>query len=257
MSDPTAILTNIPEHGYTEELLPTDAKEFDKVVTNRRSVRVFTDEKVPEHIVQQVLDWGLLAANSSNLQAREIYWIKDPEKKAQMVKACFNQSTARTAQEIIVVVAKLNSWKQIKQQMVSYFNETKNPHKGIFVYYQKLVPYVYTQGPLSIFGFVKKLFSFFAGFFRPVPREPNSRADMRVWAVKSAALACQNIMMGFSAHGFDTCPMEGYDSARVKKIIGLGCNDEVVMAISVGKRDKRGVYSERIRMPREQFVKIL
>lgn len=257
MADPTAILTNIPEHGYTEALLPVDAKEFDKVVTNRRSVRVFTDEKIPEEVVQQVIDWGLLAANSSNLQAREIYWVKNPEKKKELVKACFNQSTARTAQELIVVVAKLNNWKKIQKQMIRYFEETKNPHKGIFVYYQKLVPYVYTQGPLSVFGLVKKVISFFGGLFRPIPREPNSRADMRVWSVKSAALAAQNIMMGFSAHGFDTCPMEGYDSSRVKKILGLGRNDEIVMVISAGKRDKRGVYSERIRMPREQFVKVV
>jgi nitroreductase len=78
---------------------------------------------------------------------------------------------------------------------------------------------------------------------------------MRVWAVKSTALACQNIMMGFSSFGFDTCPMEGYDSRRVKKTLGLGRNTEIVMAISVGKRDKKGVYGPRVRMPKEKFIK--
>lgn len=80
---------------------------------------------------------------------------------------------------------------------------------------------------------------------------------MRVWVAKSVALACQNIMMGFSAHGFDTCPMEGYDSKRVKKILGLGRESEIVMVISVGKRDKRGVYGERVRMPKENFIKVI
>jgi nitroreductase len=80
---------------------------------------------------------------------------------------------------------------------------------------------------------------------------------MRVWGAKSTALACQNIMMGFTAHGFDTCPMEGYDSARVKKILDLDGNSDVVMVISVGKRAKNGIYGPRIRMPRDQFVKIV
>jgi nitroreductase len=64
-------------------------------------------------------------------------------------------------------------------------------------------------------------------------------------------------MMGFSALGFDTCPMEGFDSSRVKAILDLKCGDEVVMVISAGKRDPKGVYGPRIRMPREQFIKII
>jgi len=79
---------------------------------------------------------------------------------------------------------------------------------------------------------------------------------MRVWAVKSTALGCQNIMMGFAAHGFDTCPMEGHDSSRVKKILGLRSRtSEIVMVIAVGKRDKKGVYGPRIRMNKDRFLK--
>jgi len=80
---------------------------------------------------------------------------------------------------------------------------------------------------------------------------------MRVWAVKSTALACQNLMMGFSAYGYDTCPMEGLDSKRVKKILGIKGKSEIVMAISAGKRAANGVYGPRIRMPKEQFIKIV
>jgi nitroreductase len=137
------------------------------------------------------------------------------------------------------------------------FNKSENIPTSARAYYEKLVPMVYSQGPLSIFGYSKKIATAFIGLFRPVPREPMSRSDMRVWAVKSTALACQNIMMGFSAFGFDTCPMEGLDSKRVKKTLGLGRNSEIVMAISVGKRDKKGIYGPRVRMPKEEFIKII
>ena len=59
---------------------------------------------------------------------------------------------------------------------------------------------------------------------RPVqalPREPIGKWGMRIWAHKSTALACAHFMLAMRAHGFDTCPMEGLDSARVKRILGL------------------------------------
>lgn len=251
------IFSEIPKFSHLESLEETSPVEFEKVIHNRRSVRVYTEEKVPEEVVQKVLDWALLAPNSSNLQPWEFYWVKDPQKKEELVKACFSQPAARTAQELIVAVARIDRWKEIRKDMLDLFNKSGNTPASAKAYYEKLVPMVYTQGPLNLLGLGKKIFFSVAGLFRTVPREPTSKADMRVWAHKSTALGCQNIMMGFSAFGFDTCPMEGLDSKRVKKILGLGRRAEIVMGISVGKRDPKGVYGPRIRMPREKFIKII
>jgi len=251
----TDIFSKIPEMNHDEPILETSHEEFDKIIHNRRSVRVYTNEKVPQEVMEKVLEWGIMAPNSSNLQPWEFYWVQDPKKKAEIVNACFNQPAARTAQEIIVCVARLDKWKEIRIEMLNLLNKNEKTPAAGKAYYQKLVPMVYNQGPLSLFGYSKKIFASIAGLFRPVPREPMSRSDMRVWAVKSTALGCQNIMMGFSAFGFDTCPMEGLDSSRVKKTLGLGRHAEIVMAISVGKRDKKGVYGPRIRMPKEKFIK--
>jgi nitroreductase len=257
MSDATSIFTKIPELGHIEELRPVSADNFTNVVLNRRSVRVYTDEKIPEDIVQKVLDLGLLAPNSSNLQCWEFYWVKHPVKKAQLVEALMGQPAARTSQELIVAVAKLKTWKSISQQMLELFKSTPNVPESAKAYYMKLVPIAYNQGPMGIFGLCKKIFVTVLGMFRPIPREPNSKADMRVWAHKSVALACENIMLGFAAYGYDSCPMEGFDSQRVKKVLELGSDSEIVMVISAGKRAKNGVYGPRVRMPREQFIKVI
>lgn len=256
--DPSEIFTKVPDFAHVEEFFETNPEEFGKIINNRRSVRVYTNEKVPKHVVEKVLDWGLAAPNSSNLQPWEFYWIQDPRKKSEIVEACFNQPAARTAQEIIVAVARTDTWNRTRKEMLELFakSEQKVPASAL-AYYEKLAPTVYTQGPLSVFGFAKRIFATGVGLFRPIPREPFSHSDMRVWAVKSTALGCQNIKMGFSAFGFDTCPMEGLDSKRVKKTLGLGRGAEIVMAISVGKRDKKGVYGPKIRMSRERFVKIV
>ena len=258
MSDSDNIFTKIPDLKYSEDLQPVSSENFDNLVHNRRSVRVYTDEKIPTDVVEQVLDWALLAPNSSNLQCWEFYWVNHPVKKAQLIEALFSQPAARTAQELIVAVAKLDTWKQNSKQMMKFFDESgqKIPHSARS-YYSKLVPVAYNQGPLGIFGPFKRLFMSVVGIFRPIPRQPKSIADMRVWANKSVALACENIMLGFSAFGFDTCPMEGFDSVRVKKVLELGSESDICMVISAGKRAKNGIYGPRIRFPKAQFVKVV
>lgn len=251
----TDIFKEIPDTHYQEIMNETSPEEFDKIIQNRRSVRVFSSSKVPNEIMERVLEWGLMAPNSSNLQPWEFYWVCDPKKKSEIVEACFNQPAAKTAQEILVCVAHINKWKEIRKEMLELFNKSENVPTAAKAYYEKIVPLAYNQGPLGIFGLTKKVFTSIVGIFRPIPREPTSKSDMRVWAAKSTALACQNIMMGFSAFGFDTCPMEGLDSKRVKKTLGLGKNAMIVMAIGVGKRETKGVYGPRIRMPKEKFIK--
>lgn len=251
------IFSKVPDNQYEEVMHETSPEEFNKIIVNRRSVRVYSNQKVPKEVVEQVLEWGLMAPNSSNLQPWEFYWVKDPRKKSELVEACLSQPAARTAQELIVAVARMDRWKEIRKEMISLLRKKENVPPSATAYYEKLVPIAYGQGPLGVFGLGKKIILNIAGLFRPTPRGPTSKADMRVWSVKSTALACQNIMMGFSAYGFDTCPMEGFDEVRVKKILGLGRKTEIVMVISVGKRDKKGVYGSRIRMPKEEFIKVI
>ena len=257
MADFTKLIDEMAGYNHEEGLAPVSPADFDKIIHNRRSVRFFTEEKVPDEVVERVLDWGLLAPNSSNLQPWEFYRVKDPLKKAELVSALLSQPAARTAQELIVAVAKRGNWKGVSRQMLEKFEVTPDVPKAAKDYYGKIVPLAYTVGPFGVLGILKKIVLTFVGLTRPIPREPTSVADMRVWAAKSTSLACENMMLGFSAFGYDSCPMEGYDSARVKKILGLGRKDEVVMVIGAGKRDPKGVYGPRIRMPRDQFVKTI
>lgn len=241
---------------YSESCPEINSAEFMKVITSRRSVRVFLDEKVPDAVMEQVLDAGLLAPSSSNLQTWQFYWIKDPAIKKKMDEACFGQPAASTAPAMVVVVARTDNWKKHSQQMIELFkqpSEFKTP-QAVINYYTKLVPIVYHQGWFSIIGWIRRLIFFTVGFFRPVPRYPLTVAQLREWSVKSAALAAENIMLAFRAFGFDSCPMEGFDEVRVKKALGLSSGAHIVMVIGAGKRAPKGVYGPRIRFPKEQMI---
>ncbi|MNT07879.1 putative NAD(P)H nitroreductase MhqN [compost metagenome] len=123
------------------------------------------------------------------------------------------------------------------------------------LYYQKIVPLAYTVGPFGILGFFKKIVLFARGLFMPTPRECTSQEDVNIWAVKSTALACENIMLTARALGFDSCPMEGMDSRRVRKILNLPSDALIVMGIALGERSPEGVYGPRFRFSKERFIK--
>ena len=226
--------------------------EFFETVKTRRSIRKYTQTPVPCEVIQKALDAALLAPNSSNLQTWEFYWVRSKEKKDQLVKACLSQSAARTAQELIVVVANPSLWKKTNPEMIKFTTQIKAP-RLVLTYYKKLVPLTYG---LAWLGPVKQAFYAIIGLFRPMPRGPVSARDLEEVSIKSAALASENFMLAVTAQGYATCPMEGLDEQRVKKLLNLSRGSRVVMAISVGEADpERGTWGPQVRFNRDWFVK--
>ena len=76
--------------------------EFFDLVGNVRAMRRLKPDPVPEELIMKVLNAGVMAASGQNLQPWEFYWVKDKYKKQELVEACFSQSAARTAQELVV-----------------------------------------------------------------------------------------------------------------------------------------------------------
>jgi nitroreductase len=231
---------------------------FRELVNARRSIRKFTDEKIPDHIVEACLDLALLAPNSSNLQTWEFYRLKSQQVKKDVAFACFSQPAATTASDLIVCVARPDHWQAHCKQMLEAFKaQPIETPKSAIVYYSKLAPFVYTVGFLNSLTPFKWIFNTIAGIFKVVPREPISSFGLSVWSIKSCALAAENLMLAFRSHGYDTCPMEGYDSKRVKKAMGLSSKAHIVMIVGAGKRADGGMYGPRIRFAREQFIKTI
>ncbi|WP_372370424.1 nitroreductase family protein [Candidatus Uabimicrobium sp. HlEnr_7] len=228
-------------------------ESFRKIVENRRSVRRFTNEEVPKDIVNDCLRLALLAPNSSNLQPWEFYTAYSEEAKKQITKACFNQNAAKTAAVIIVVVGRTNTWKQNSQKLLNEW-PTENIPRQVVEYYTKTVSLLYTQGPASILGFCRRILMSLIGLFRPVPRGPFNKTEMRTWAAKTCALAAENIMLSLKAHGFDSCPMEGFDEKRIRKILNLPADAFTVMIIGAGKKADDGIYYPRMRFSVENHV---
>lgn len=249
------ILNQTVDFKYQEPAIQTNFEEFKKVVESRRSVRAYLPEQPSDDIINECLRLALLAPNSSNLQTTDFYVVQNTVLKEKLAYACMNQSAARTAPLLIVCVARPYQWKKSAEQMLQVFDEMGEKREIVRSYYSKLVHFYYGTGPLGLLTLLKKIIVPIVGLFKVVPRGPFGHSGLSIWANKSAALACENLMLAFRAAGFDTCPMEGFDEARVKKIFSLGCKESICMVISVGKRAENGVYGPQIRFPMNQFIR--
>ncbi|MEM5565511.1 nitroreductase family protein [Psychroserpens sp. AS72] len=237
---------------------------MEKTVTDainyRRSTRVYKDEPIDVEKVKQCLYNASLAPTSSNLQLWEFYHVTDKVILEKLSVACLNQNAAKTAQQLVVIVTRKDLWRKRAQANIEFLNKIYGKpdleerwlkrKKMAIDYYKKLIPTLYLD-VFGIFGFLKYIAFQIVGLFRPIYRQTRL-SDMRIVAHKSAALAAENFMLSMSAIGYDTCPMEGSDTLRVKKILSLPRGAEINMIIGCGIRnEEKGIYGPRFRVPFE------
>ena len=238
-------------------------KTVTEAIEHRRSVRIYKEDmELDDEKVRQCLKNASLAPTSSNLQLWEFYHITDRNKLKAVSKACFDQPAAKTAKQMVVVVTRKDLWRKRSKANLEYLkkgfgNKPKDDYstreKFVLNYYGKLIPTLYSEF-LGILGAFRYMFFQLVGLFRPVYRQVR-KSDLRIVAHKSAALAAQNFMISMAAIDYDTCPMEGSDTLRVKKVLDLPWGTEINMVIACGVRDNKGVYGPRFRIPFDEVYK--
>lgn len=234
-------------------------KSASEAIKYRRSVRVFKNEAIDTEKVKECIHLAILAPTSSNMQLWEFYHVISPEIIQKIAKASFDQNAAKTAQQLVVVVTRKDLWRKRVQSNIDYLKnqygnkpeaEYSKREKFALNYYQKIIPALYFDF-LGIIGMIKFVVFQVIGIFKPIYRQAR-QSDMRIVAHKSAGLAAQNFMISMAAINYDTCPMEGFDSLRIKKILHLPASAEINMILGCGVRDENGVYGERFRIPFEE-----
>ncbi len=233
---------------------------FSEIVHYRRSVRLYQQVPLEPDRVKMCLELAVLAPNSSNMQLWEFFHITDKEILEKLAHACLDQTAASTAPQMVVFVTRQDLFRSRTKQMIAL--ETQNVLKNSpkekqekrvkrwHLYYGRIIPFLYTKG-FGIIGLLRKIIVHLIGLFRPIFYQV-SESDIRVVVHKTCGLAAQTFMLAMASEGYDTCPMEGFDSRKVKKILKLPFGAEVNMIISCGIRAEGGVWGDRMRIPFEE-----
>ena len=228
-----------------------------EAIRYRRSVRVQSDAPIDSALVKACIANATLAPNSSNMQLWEFYHITSEEANKNIKAACFNQPAARTAQQLVIPVVRMDLWKQriqaLKEDLIAGFEKAKerNTEKEAkaIAYLDDEMPEIYQKKSWwENFRLQRNIRQ--KGKTKAVYREV-SACDLRIIGQRSTALAAQNFMISMAEVGYDTCPMEGYDSLRIKEILGLSDAAEINMVIGCGIRAENGIYGDQFRLPLE------
>ncbi|GAM59370.1 putative nitroreductase [Vibrio ishigakensis] len=141
----------------------TQHHSLTELVNTRRSVRKYDQEHdFDSTAVDKALELTLLSPNSSNMQLWEFHRVVTPEIRAELSEICMGQNAAKTANELVVFVTTPDKWQERAQMNAAQVRKNFEGRpmdsiaKRATKYYEKLIPFVYSNDGLGIKGLARK-----------------------------------------------------------------------------------------------------
>ncbi len=189
-------------------------------IRQRRSVKRFKPDPIPEAVLKEIVDLTLLAPSSHNTQPWRIVLITSPEQKAALAAASWNQKQIVEAPVTFVFAVDIKGWEKT-------FEHTLAEAGRLGAWPEKVVSFFRSSVP----GFVASL-----------------GARDREYAVKDALIAATHAALAAESLGLGSCYMNGWEEAKVKQIIGAGENPDIAIALllPVGYPSEIPAFSGRL-----------
>jgi FMN reductase [NAD(P)H] len=102
---------NLSHHGVTEKGNCDYSNETMKLLLNRASCRNFSDKKIPEDILDLILEAGTHAPTGGNLQPYSIIKIENKEAKVKLAKLCEQNFILKAPIDLLFCI----DWHRIKR----------------------------------------------------------------------------------------------------------------------------------------------
>ena len=160
--------------------------DFEKIVHERYSAKLFDGRKIPESKVNKLLDMIRYAPSSFNIQPWKIIIVTKDKLKEELTPASMNQKQIESCSHLLVFCADIAIAGNIdKLEKLMKKAGASTEYIGIMR------------------GFDKSL----------------SEEQKLAWAQRQTYLALGNALNGAKSLGFDSCPMEGFDPKAYSKIL--------------------------------------
>ncbi|MEV6395828.1 nitroreductase family protein [Streptomyces sp. NPDC051907] len=178
-----------------------------EAIRTRRTVRHYLPDPIPKTTLDALLGLAVEAPTSWNLQDRSIVAVSADEGRAGLAWATGGQPQPQEAPVVLVFVAEPQSW--------------RDDHSD--VYEQALRSGAWNDEFVAMFSAAARAFQ----------EDLDQRGLLREYAVKDAMIAASFVMLAATEMGLATSPMNGWDEAKVKKVIGIGDRDDLAIALLV------------------------
>lgn len=173
-----------------------------EAIEKRRAIKSYDpNHKMSEDQIKRLMSLVLLSPTSFNIQNWRFVIVADPDLRKQLREAAWNQEQVTNASIVVLICADLKSWQ-------------KNPER-----YWQNAPKQTQEILVPMIG----------NFYRD--REQVQRDE----AMRSVGIAAQTLMLMAKDMGYDSCPMIGFDVAKVADLVNLPEDHVLGMMITVGK----------------------
>ncbi len=222
--------------------------QFLDLVRTRRAVRHFRPDPVPSEVLEAVLEAARWAPSGYNLQPTSFVVVTDPSTRESLCEACLGQPQVCEAPVVIVLAADTRADRNNLDAVLDRDLAAGAIDEEYAGKVRQGVTLMFARGPFGLGRLLARVVLPLIRLFRPVPSFPS--VEGRAWAARQAMLPAMNLMLAAHAAGLATVPMEGFDEARVRNILGIPRSCAVPLLIPVGFAAPGELVKTRLPMDR-------
>lgn len=171
-------------------------------INERRAVKAFDPtHQMTQEEQQQLLSLAILSPTAFNIQHWRFVVVQDPSLRKAIRAAAWDQAQVTDASLFLVLCADIKAW---EKQPARYWANADAPIR-------------------------EYLLSAIANYYQ------DKAQVQRDEALRSSGIAAQTLMLAAKGMGYDSCPMDGFDFAKVGELIRLPEDHLIALCIAVGK----------------------
>ena len=171
-------------------------------IKSRRSVKHYDASfTIPQEDVDVLLNHALESPTSFNVQHWRFVQVEDTVLRQELRAAAWDQAQVTDASLLFLICADVQAWDKTPER---YWKDAPHAAQDI------LVPMIKP---------------FYEG------KEELQRDE----AMRSCGIAAQSLMLAAQSMGYESCPMVGFDFAKVAELIKLPEDHLISMCVAIGK----------------------
>lgn len=201
--------------------------ELATTIQERRSASKFIpDVKIDQKELEEIFQLVKFAPSAFNLQHAHYIVVQDTDTKQRLHDEASKQYKILTSSATIVVLGDTAAYTKVAEYNEGFLNLGVLSKQEYDSTVESVTQFYRERGPVF----------------------------QREEAIRNASMSAMQFMLIAKDKGWDTCPMIGFDPAKVQEVLNIPENFVPVMMITLGKEDESGQRPRGYRKPIGQFV---
>ncbi|MEM5569302.1 NAD(P)H-dependent oxidoreductase [Aliarcobacter butzleri] len=208
-------------------------KTFMEAMDFRHACKIFDEtKKISDEDMKFILETGRKSPSSFGQEGWKFLVITNEELKAKLRPFCWDQPQITTCSHLVIILAAI---------------EAVKPESGV-----PALRFARREMPQEKKDFYNKLYK----DHLTVTKVLDSDENVYSWTARQTYIAAGNMMTAAAIKGIDSCPIEGFDKAKVEEVLGLDTKKfQLSMVLPFGYRINP--QSTQMRLPFEEVVEFI